>query len=72
MDEIALSYISDMLSELSQDDSTTTAEEEEDSSFDVEQFCEMISAYIPEFSRIERCIYIDYLCVLPRSLRIFI
>lgn len=43
-----LSYIADVLGDLGR----CTAEE--DTSFDAEQFCEMISAYVPEFTSIER------------------
>lgn len=42
-----LSYIADVLRELGKC-------AEEDASFDAEQFCEMISAYVPEFTSIER------------------
>ena len=47
VDEIMLSYVAEVLSGLGE-------EEEEETSFDVEQFSEMISAYVPEFATVER------------------
>lgn len=43
-----LSYIADVLSDLGM------CAAEDENSFDAEQFCEMISAYVPEFNSIER------------------
>ena len=45
-----LSYIADVLCDLVGDGAAV----EEESSFDVELFFEMVSAYVPEFSSIER------------------
>lgn len=47
MDDIVLSYIADVLSDLGRC-------VEDENSFDAEQFCEMISAYVPEFTSVER------------------
>lgn len=44
MDEILLDYIAEVLGDLGSG---------EENSFDVDQFSEMISAYVPEFSSIE-------------------
>ena len=44
IDEIVLSYVVDILEGVG----------EEESSFDVDQFVEMISAYVPEFAEVER------------------
>ena len=44
VDDIVLGYIVDVLSNLG----------EEDSSFDVDQFSEMIPAYVPEFAEVDR------------------
>ena len=44
VDEIVLDYISEVLGELGA----------EESSFNVDEFTEMVSAYVPEFSSIER------------------
>ena len=48
VDDIVLEYIVEVLSNLG----------EEDSSFDVDQFSEMIAAYVPEFSEVDR--YVGY------------
>ena len=48
MDDIVLGYIVEVLSNLG----------EEDSSFDVDQFSEMIAAYVPEFAEVDR--YVGY------------
>ena len=45
MDEIVLDYIAEVLGDLGR--------EQGESSFDVDQFSEMISAYVPDFSSIE-------------------
>ena len=47
VDEVMLSYVAEVLSGLGE-------EEGEETSFDVEQFSEMISAYVPEFTTVER------------------
>ena len=53
-----LSYIAEVLGELGRCT-------EEDTSFDAEQFCEMISAYVPEFTSIERLTeQVDEICTL--------
>ena len=44
MDAIVLGYIVEVLSSLG----------DEDSSFDVDQFSEMIGAYVPEFAEVDR------------------
>ena len=44
VDEIVLSYISEVLGDLGEGD---------EGSFDVDQFSEMVSAYVPEFSTIQ-------------------
>ena len=48
VDDIVLEYIVEVLSNLG----------EEDSSFDVDQFSEMIAAYVPEFAEVDR--YVGY------------
>ena len=48
VDDIVLGYIVEVLSNLG----------EEDSSFDVDQFSEMIAAYVPEFAEVDR--YVGY------------
>ena len=47
MDDIVLGYVVDVLSAGMRD-------EEEEESFDVDQFMEMIAAYIPEFASVDR------------------
>lgn len=47
VDDVLVSYIADVLCELGEG-------AEDEGSFDVEQFSEMISAYVPEFAAVER------------------
>lgn len=49
IDDIVLDYIAGVLVELDSSDG--------DTSFDVDQFVEMISAYVPEFADIERWVH---------------
>ena len=53
MDDIVLSYTVEVLSEVHNDDS----------SFDVDQFCEMVSAYVPEFAEVDRLLINTNLCI---------
>ena len=46
LDDIVLNYVAEVLGDLGRG--------EGESSFDMDQFSEMISAYVPEFSCIER------------------
>ena len=55
MDDIVLGYIVDVLSNLG----------EEDSSFDVDQFSEMIAAYVPEFAEVDRYVGCPVNALLP-------
>ena len=54
VDEVVLSYIADALSVLREEDGVG------ESSFDVELFSEMISAYVPEFSEVDKSVSIPY------------
>lgn len=55
VDDIVLGYIVDVLSNLG----------EEDSSFDVDQFSEMIAAYVPEFAEVDRYVGCPVNALLP-------
>ena len=48
LDDVVLDYVVEVLTNLGDAD---------ESSFDVDQLCEMIAAYVPEFSQVDRCVH---------------
>ena len=46
VDDVVLDYVVEVLSNLGDCD---------ENSFDVDQLCEMIAAYVPEFAQVDRC-----------------
>ena len=46
LDDVVLDYVVEVLTNLGDAD---------ESSFDVDQLCEMIAAYVPEFAQVDRC-----------------
>ena len=52
VDDIVLGYVVEVLSSLGQ--------EEDECSFDVEEFVEMMAAYIPEFATVDRSLLLSH------------
>lgn len=63
MDEIVLNYVVTVLENLA----TETGSLED--LFDVEEFCEMLSAYFPEFEKIPHAVVTEWIFELVDSLR---
>ena len=55
LDDVVLDYVVEVLTNLGDAD---------ENSFDVDQLCEMIAAYVPEFAQVDRCETRCHVCTL--------
>jgi len=63
LDEIVLNYVATVL------ESLATESGKLEDSFDVEEFCEMLSAYFPGFESISHALVTQWICDLVDNLR---